>query len=65
MPARLPRRFASRIFRHLEALEATRLWLRLSSARREGLLSAGGPGAGALWMQLPARSDDYFPTSYF
>ncbi|CAK0877910.1 unnamed protein product, partial [Prorocentrum cordatum] len=63
LPARAPRRFASRIFRHLEALEATRLWGSLGAERREGLLSSGGPGAGALWLQMPAQPADYFPTA--
>ena len=64
-PAGLPRRFASRIFRHLDALSAARLWSGLGVARREGLLSAGGAGAGALWIQMPSASADWFPSSFF
>ena len=46
--SRLPRRFASRIFKHLESLAATRLWAALADQRdrQAGLLSAGGAGNG-------------------
>ena len=63
-PARMPRRFASRIFRHLDALVAPRLWRRLSAERREGLLSAGGAGAGALWGMMPVAACDWFPSFF-
>ncbi|CAK0795081.1 unnamed protein product [Prorocentrum cordatum] len=65
VPARAPRRLASRIFRHLDAVRATQLWQELGQERREGLLSSGGPGAEALWMQLPAKTAEWFPSSYF
>ncbi|CAK0796874.1 unnamed protein product, partial [Prorocentrum cordatum] len=64
LPARAPRRYASRIFRHLDALEATRLW-RALSVERQDPLSAGVLGAGALWSQHAVRECDWFPTSYF
>ena len=65
LPARVPRRFASRIFRHLEALAATRLWQSSDKDRQIGLLSAGGPGAGTVWLQTPIRGSDYSMNSHF
>ena len=65
LPAQLPRRCASRIYRHLEALDATRVWQSGGRDQQESLLSAGGPGAGAVWLQMPARSADFFPNGCF
>ena len=65
--SRLPRRFASRIFKHLESLAATRLWAGLAGQRdrQAGLLSAGGAGNGGVWQNLPNREEDFFPSGHF
>ncbi len=65
MPARAPKRLASRIFRHLEALAATRLWRELPAFRREAMLSSGGSGNGAVWQCLltGVRTTTVPPTS--
>lgn len=56
---------ASRIFYHVEALRASRLHQRLPEWRQEGLLSAGGPGGGGVWTQLPDEPRGFFPTAHF
>ncbi len=63
--SRLPKRFASRIFRHLEALTATRVWRAHPQHRRESMLSSGGPGAGVIWQGMPRTAEHYFPSGHF
>ena len=62
---RLPRRFVSRIWRHLDAVQASALWHSASPAQRVVMLSAGGTGAGNMWVQLPLRVSDFFDNSHF
>ncbi len=64
-PSRVPMRVASRVYKHLEALRAHRLWSKLPAWRQEALLSAGGPGGGSLWTQMPVDERGFFPTSHF
>ena len=65
LAARLPRRYASRIFRHLEGLTATRLWAAMPRHRQESMLSSGGPGAGSVWLQMPRTAKECFPSGHF
>jgi len=65
VPARLPRRYASRIYKHLDAVRAAAAWHRADEVEREASLAAGGRGAGALWMQLPDRPSDLLGTAHF
>ena len=60
LAARLPRRYASRIFRHLEGLTATRLWAAMPRHRQESMLSSGGPWAGSVWLQMPRTAKESF-----
>ena len=62
---RLPRRFVSRIWRHLGAVEASALWHSAAPAQRVVMLPAGGTGAGNMWVQLPLRVCDFFDNSHF
>ena len=60
-PSRPAARLASRTLRHLEALQATALVQAQEERwRQEALLSAGGPGAGSVWLQVPKHPADYF-----
>ena len=52
VPVRLPRRYTSRIYKHLDAIRAAAAWHIATETEREALLATGGRGAGALWMQL-------------
>ena len=63
--ALLPRRFVSRIWRHLGATEAAALWHAASRLDRVVMLWAGGAGAGNMWVQLPMRVCDFFDNSHF
>eukprot|EP00973_Karenia_brevis_P070135 9748981-Karenia_brevis.AAC.1 len=56
---------ASRIFRHLDALQATLVWQRAPRWKREAMLSAGGSGAGGVWISAPCKLVDYFTNSHF
>jgi len=58
VPARLPRRYASRIYKRFDAIRAAAAWRSSTEVEREALRAAGGRGAGALWMMLPDRPSD-------
>ena len=62
---RVPRRYASRIFKHLDAVVAAQLWHAADGPHREAMLASGGRGAGALWLAMPDRASDLFGTSHF
>ena len=64
-PARLPRRLVSRIYKHLDAVEAAALWHGASSEAGEVMLSSGGAGAGGLWIAMPFRMSDFCDTAHF
>ena len=61
VPARLPRRYASRI----DAIRAAAAWHAAAETEREALLATGGRGAGALWTQLPDRPSDLLGSAHF
>ena len=63
--SRLPKRFASRIFRHLEALTATRVWRAHPQHRRESMLSSRGPGAGVILARHAQDSRALLPQRTF
>jgi len=63
-PSGTPRRVASRICRHLDALSATLLWKDAPAWQQEAMLSAGGNGNGTVWTQLPDQRG-YFPNGHF
>ena len=64
--ARLSHRLVSRIYKHLDAVEAAALWHGADSVMRETMLSSGGMGAGGLWIAMPYRnSDEFFGTAHF
>ena len=48
----LPRKFASRIHRHAEALAAAALWNDAGEDTRRIMLSAGGKGSGSDWIAV-------------
>ena len=64
-PPRVARRYASRIFRHLDAVAAAQLWHAADGPHREVMLASGGRGAGALWLAMPDRASDLFGASHF
>ena len=63
--ARLLRRYASRIYKHLDAIRAAAAWHAPAETEREALLATGGRGAGALWMQLPDWPSDLLGSAHF
>ena len=64
-PPRVPRCYASRIFKHLDAVVAAQLWHAADGPHREVMLASGGRGAGALWLAMPDCASDLFGTSHF
>ena len=48
VPARVPRRHVSRIFKHLDAIEAAKTWHAAGQELREVMLSRGGRGRRSL-----------------
>ena len=61
----LPRKFASRIHRHVEALAAAALWNNAGDETRRIMLSAGGKGSGADWIAVPTTWHEWWNESEF
>eukprot|EP00973_Karenia_brevis_P075782 10528619-Karenia_brevis.AAC.1 len=59
------RRMLSRIFKHLDALTATRLWGSAEDEYKTVMLSAGGQGNGSTWIMLPSGPSEWMPDSHF
>ena len=65
VPACLKRRYASRIYKHFDAIRTAAAWHTATETEREAPLATGGRGAGALWMQLPDRPIDFLGPAHF
>ena len=61
----LPRKFASRIHRHVEALAAVSLWNDAGEEVRRIMLSAGGKGSGSDWIAVPTSWNDWWDEAEF
>ena len=62
---KLPRKFASRIHRHVEALAAVSLWNDAGEEVRRIVLSAGGKGSGSDWIAVPTSWNDWWDEAEF
>ena len=60
-----PKKLVSRIWKHIDSLDAARLHARLPETSQRTLLAAGGQGAGAPWLQLPTRPAEFWPNTHW
>lgn len=58
-------RIAGRLWRALEALQAARLFPRLSDTQREAVLSGDGKLGGSAWLAPPESSSEWLPDAHF
>ena len=71
MPGAIPKRFISRITRHLDGLAAARMWtnpagpLEEQRYNRQVMLSSGGALAGTIWTEIPRQTTEYFQQGHF
>ena len=61
----LARKLTSRVYKHLDAFNAARLWHAADKDDRVLMLASGGRGAGAVWAAVLDRRADWFTTSHF
>ena len=61
----LPRKFASRIHRHVEALAAAEIWQSAGDETRRIMLSAGSKGAGSDWIAVPTSWHEWWNGAEF
>jgi hypothetical protein len=71
MPGRVPRRMIGRICKHLDAIQAAKLYNQTRGTdtkdhayKKQVLLSSGGALAGPIWTEIPVQGQ-YFLTSHF
>ena len=62
---RLPRKFASRIHRHVEALAVVPLWYNAGDETRRIMLSARGKGSGSDWIAVPTSWHEWWNEAEF
>jgi len=71
-PGRVPKRMIGRICKHLDAIEAAKLYLDPQQApddhdrayKRQVMLSSGGPFSGSIWTEIPSERE-FFDQSHF
>ena len=70
MPGKVPRRLIGRIVRHIDALDAVKMWLEPETTDpvrqdylRQVRLSSGGPLAGHLWTEVPNNPNEFFASA--